>query len=222
LKCPLFLPVLNIHSTNECFFKYRLNFPFDKRIIKHRTFVLILEGEIFLQATALLIIDVQNRMFQRGASVYHDAKLLYNLKKLIASAKSKHMPIFYLQHESKGLDLKRHSENWKLHPFLTVEKDDLVIQKTTPDSFYETTLEKQLHDKGIKNLFIAGIQTEVCIDTTCRSAHSKGFFTHLIEDAHSTWDTPILKASQMIQHHNHTLQWFANTISTDQFVDRLR
>ncbi|PFG11903.1 cysteine hydrolase family protein [Bacillus sp. es.036] len=175
-----------------------------------------------MQETALLIIDVQNRMFQRGGSVYHDAKLLYNLKKLIASAKSKQMPIFYIQHESKGLNLQRHSENWKLHPFLTVEKDDLVIQKTTPDSFCETTLEKQLHDNGIKNLLIAGLQTEVCIDTTCRSAHSKGFSTHLIEDAHSTWDTPILKASQMIQHHNHTLQWFANTISTDQFVDRLR
>ncbi len=204
------------------FFKYRLNFSFDKRIINNRTLVLILEGEIFLQATALLIIDVQNRMFQRGASVYHDAKLLYNLKKLIASAKSKHMPIFYIQHESKGLDLQRQSENWKLHPFLSVEKDDIVIQKTTPDSFYETTLEEHLHNKGIQNLLIAGIQTEICIDTTCRSAHSKGFSTYLIEDAHSTWDTPILKASQMIQHHNYTLQWFANTISTNQFVDRLR
>ena len=175
-----------------------------------------------MQATALLIIDVQNRMFQRGASVHHDAKLLYNLKKLIASAKSEHMPIFYLQHEKNGPDLQRNSHNWKLHPFLSVEKDDVVIPKATPDSFYETTLEKQLHDKGIKNLLIAGIQTEVCIDTTCRSARTKGFSTLLIEDAHSTWDTPILNASQIIQHHNHTLQWFANTISTDQFVDRLR
>ncbi|MCA0992292.1 cysteine hydrolase family protein [Pseudalkalibacillus hwajinpoensis] len=175
-----------------------------------------------MQATALLIIDVQNRMFQRGSSVYNDAKLLYNLKKLIASAKSERMPIFYIQHETIGKHLQRHSDAWELHPFLTVEKDDIVIQKTTPDSFYETPLEEQLYCKGIQHLLLAGIQTEVCIDTTCRSAQSRGFSTSLIGDAHSTWDTPILKASQIIQHHNQTLQWFANTISTDQFVERIR
>ncbi|WP_226659306.1 cysteine hydrolase family protein [Pseudalkalibacillus hwajinpoensis] len=175
-----------------------------------------------MQATALLIIDVQNRMFQRGASVYHDAKLLYNLKKLIASAKSEGIPVFYIQHETNGQHLQRYSYDWKLHPFLTVEKDDVIIQKTAPDSFYHTTLEEQLHLKGIKHLLIAGIQTEVCIDTTCRSAQSRGFSTSLIGDAHSTWHTPTLKASQIIQHHNQTLQWFANTISTDQFVERLR
>ena len=161
-------------------------------------------------------------MFQRGASVYHDAKLLYNLKKLIASAKSKHMTIFYVQHETNSKHLKRHSKEWQLHPFFKVETDDVVIQKTAPDSFYKTRLQEQLQIRGIKQLFITGIQTEVCIDTTCRSAKSKGFSTSLIGDAHSTWDTPILKASQIIQHHNQTLQWFANTISTDQFVERIR
>lgn len=175
-----------------------------------------------MQSTALLIVDVQNHMFQRGASVYHDAKLLYNLKKLIASARSKRMTIFYIQHETIHKHLQRHSKEWQLHPFLTVEKEDVIIQKTTPDSFYKTRLQEQFQIRGIKQVYIAGIQTEVCVDTTCRSAKSRGFSTSLIEDAHSTWDTPTLKASQVIEHHNQTLQWFANTITTDQFVESIR
>ncbi|MBN8209664.1 cysteine hydrolase [Bacillus sp. NTK071] len=172
--------------------------------------------------SALLIIDVQNGMFRRGSSVFNDAKLLYNLKKITASAKAERMPIFYIQHETIGKQLDRHSAEWQLHPFFKVEKDDELIYKTTPDSFYRTALEEKLQEKQIQHLVISGIQTEVCVDTTCRSAFSKGFTTSLILDAHSTWSTSTLTAKQVIQHHNHTLQWFTNMLSSDEFVERPR
>ncbi len=170
---------------------------------------------------ALLIIDVQNGMFQRGSSVYQDAKLLYNLKKIAAIAKAESMPIFYIQHESDG-SLQRHSFEWQLHPFLHVERDDEVIYKKTPDAFYQTNLEEKLHSNEIKELIVTGIQTDICVDTTCRSAFSKGFSIELILDAHSTWDNSALSANKIIQHHNQTLRWFSNTLSTDEFVERLR
>ena len=170
---------------------------------------------------ALLIIDVQNGMFQRSSSVYEDAKLLYNLKKVTASAKAEHMPTYYIQHESDG-SLKRHSIEWQIHPFLHIERDDEVIYKKTPDAFYQTNLEEKLQANEIEQLIVTGIQTDICVDTTCRSAFSKGFSIDLILDAHSTWGNSALSANQIIQHHNQTLRWFTNTISTDEFVERLR
>jgi nicotinamidase-related amidase len=58
-------------------------------------------------------------------------------------------------------------------------------------------------------LVVAGIQTEYCVDTTCRRAYSLGYDVTLVQDGHSTWDTPDLCAPQIIAHHNRTLGgWF--------------
>ena len=74
----------------------------------------------------------------------------------------------------------------------------------------KTTLHKELHERGIKKLFVAGLQTEYCIDTTCRRASSLGYEVVLVEDAHGTWDSSLLKAEQIIDHHNQVLGgWFA-------------
>lgn len=46
--------------------------------------------------------------------------------------------------------------------------------------------------------------TEFCIDTTCRSAVSRGFDVHLISDGHSTVDG-LIPADTIVAHHNATL-----------------
>ena len=66
-----------------------------------------------------------------------------------------------------------------------------------------------MQTRGIGHLIIAGIQTEYCVDTTCRRGCSLGYEVTLVEDAHSTWDTEHLTASQIIDHHNQVLSgWF--------------
>ena len=85
-----------------------------------------------------------------------------------------------------------------------------MVQKPTPDSFHETNLHHQLGLRGIKKLIIGGLQTEYCIDTTCRRAVSLGYYVILVQDAHSTWDSPYFTAQQIIEHHNFVLGgWFA-------------
>lgn len=55
---------------------------------------------------------------------------------------------------------------------------------------------------------ITGVQSEICIDTTCRRAYSLGYDA-LVEDGHSTYDTTLLSAPQIIKHHNHIIgEWF--------------
>ncbi|NMC12554.1 MAG: hypothetical protein GYA34_06690 [Chloroflexi bacterium] len=54
------------------------------------------------------------------------------------------------------------------------------------------------------------------MDTTCRRAYSLGYDVTLIKDAHSTWNTDVLEAPQIIAHHNQVLEgWFVKLKSTD-------
>jgi nicotinamidase-related amidase len=46
------------------------------------------------------------------------------------------------------------------------------VVKRTPDAFHGTDLHEILQENGVKALAIAGIQTEFCVDTTCRRAFS--------------------------------------------------
>lgn len=57
----------------------------------------------------------------------------------------------------------------------------------------------------MKCLVIVGMKTEYCVDTTCRAAADLGFEVVLVSDAHSTTDSAVLNATQIIAHHNATL-----------------
>ncbi|MCI1773026.1 MAG: cysteine hydrolase [Paenibacillus lautus] len=169
-----------------------------------------------MKKSALLVIDVQNEMFQVHDPVYEGDRLLHNLKQLIAKARSGGIPVIYIQHNDEGL--KAGSEAWKINPEITPAMSDTVIQKTRPDSFYRTTLEEELKGRGIEHVILAGMQSELCVDTTCRRASSLGYDVTLVSDAHSTWNNSALTAQQIIDHVNATLRWFADIKTTEEIL----
>jgi ureidoacrylate peracid hydrolase len=63
---------------------------------------------------------------------------------------------------------------------------DVVIDKLRWDAFYYTELEPILRNFGVRRLIIAGLQTNVCIETTARSAMMRNFEVAVPEDAVST------------------------------------
>ncbi|MFO1441982.1 cysteine hydrolase [Bacillus sp. Bva_UNVM-123] len=168
---------------------------------------------------ALLIIDVQNGMFQEGNVVYKGDRLLRSLKDLIAQARSMDTPIFYIQHNAPtGKPLEFGTKGWEIHPEITPNIQDVIIQKTTPDSFFNTSLDDELKKQGIEHLVIAGIQTEACVDTTCRRAFSMEYKVTLVSDTHSTWDSQDITAQQIINHHNGVLRWFADVYPSKEIT----
>jgi nicotinamidase-related amidase len=50
----------------------------------------------------------------------------------------------------------------------------------------------------------------MCIDTTCRHATTLGYDVTLASDAHTTINSDILTAAQIVAHHNETLDDFGN------------
>jgi len=158
---------------------------------------------------ALLVIDLQNGMFEEGVS--NGEKLLQNINDLITKARAANTPIFYVQHnEAIGGSLENGTKGWEIHADICPQTEDVMIQKTTPDSFFNTSLDEELKKRGITHLYMTGIQTELCVDTTCRRAFSQGYKVTLVSDAHSTFDSEELTAQQIINHHNALLRWFAD------------
>jgi nicotinamidase-related amidase len=162
---------------------------------------------------ALLVVDVQVGMFESRliSPVYNGDQLLTKIKELIEKARSFRVPVIYVQHSGgHGHPLEYGGSGWHIHPTISPSDGDLVVEKRTPDSFYQTTLRQELEAKKIKKLTLVGIQTEYCVDTTCRRAFSLGYDVTLVKDGHSTWDREVLTAPQIINHHNEILgSWFA-------------
>lgn len=159
--------------------------------------------------TALILIDVQIELFQIPNTPIHAADtMLKNLVSLLEQAREREILTVHVQHCAEQF-LVNGSPGWMIHPMVKPMPGELIVEKKTPDAFYGTSLHQELTSRGIERLIIGGLQTEYCIDTTCRRAFSLGYETILVKEGHSTMDSPILEASQIINHHNQVLgEWF--------------
>ena len=118
--------------------------------------------------------------------------------------------IVFIQHcHSSYKPLMKGNSGWQVHPSLSIAEGDLFIEKSASDSFYQTSLHTDLESRGIDHLIVTGLQSEYCVDTTCRSALSKGYSITLVSDAHTTGDSH-MPAADIIDHHNQVLQNLAH------------
>jgi ureidoacrylate peracid hydrolase len=71
------------------------------------------------------------------------------------------------------------------------EPGDIVIDKLRWDAFCYTELDAVLRNLGAQRLIIAGLQTNVCVETTARSAMMRNYEVAVPEDAVSTDGIPL-------------------------------
>ncbi len=105
-------------------------------------------------------------------------------------------------------------------PELAPIAGEVVIPKPGKGAFYNTDLEMQLIARNITHLLIAGVTTEVCVQTTMREANDRGYECLLVEDATESYFPEFKQATlDMVRAQGGIVGW---TATTDRVLEGLR
>lgn len=170
----------------------------------------------------LLVVDVQNAILKEHP--FNEDTVIANIRKLIADARNKGIEVIYVRHnDGAGNELELGTDGWQIDSRIAPLTTDRIFEKEYNSSFRKTGLKEYLDSKNISKIILAGLQTEYCIDATCKSAFEQGYEVLIPEETNTTFDNKYLTGKQLYEFFNYGL-WnnrFARVLSFDDLETEL-
>jgi nicotinamidase-related amidase len=154
------------------------------------------------RSSALLVVDMQ-RFFAPLCAPIVDA-----VTRAVSACRERGVSVLFTQHghadpesdggmlhEWWGDSILEETEDHALLPDLGVGGDDLVIRKRRYSAFHDTGLNEILRERGVSDLAIAGVMTNLCVETTARDAFVRDFRVRVLMDATATATEEMQRAS---------------------------
>ncbi len=154
---------------------------------------------------ALLVIDMQRYFLdpQSRAFIKPAQYLAPKIKKLVDCFYRARRPVIFTRHLDKSGGMM--SRWWKEN---ILEKDPMskivgdfdlekgmALIKNQYDAFFETELDQILKQKKVSQVVICGVLTNLCCETTARSAFMRSFEVYFVTDATATYKKQMHEAS---------------------------
>src|SRR5262245_17526664 len=135
----------------------------------------------------LLIIDIQRDYFPGGAyPLVEPEAAAAAARRVLDSFRAAGEPVIHMKHvwDEPAADFMRPgTEGIEIHPTVAPTDGELVLEKTSPNSFIETGLEEELRQRDTNELVVAGMMSSMCVDATVRAAADLGFSATVVHDA---------------------------------------
>lgn len=158
----------------------------------------------------LLIIDAQQDLIegnQQDKAVYNKEQLITNINLVIKKAEKLNVPVVFI----RDLDIAEgRGKGFQIHEKIQIPMNATMFDKKATNSFYGTGLLEHVQAQQTEHVVIMGCATQHCIDSAVRTATINGLDVTLVGDGHSTADSAVLSAEQIIKHHNETLHGHYN------------
>jgi nicotinamidase-related amidase len=140
--------------------------------------------------TALLIVDIQNDYFPGGKMELEGSEAAgAHAAEALARFRDKGLPVVHVRHLSVrpgATFFLPGTPGAEIHGGVRPKAGETVIEKNFPNSFRATPLKEVLEHLGVKNVYVAGMMTHMCVDASVRQAADYGFKVTLLADACAT------------------------------------
>jgi nicotinamidase-related amidase len=111
-----------------------------------------------------------------------------------------------------GRILVRGEDGHDIIPELSPLPGEPVVDKPGKGAFFATDLHAILQNRGVAQLIVTGVTTEVCVNTTVREANDRGYDCCVLEDCVGSYFPEFQRAGlQMIQAQGGIFGWVSHS-----------
>lgn len=153
---------------------------------------------------ALLVVDVQHFLIKNHP--YNEKNTIENIKRLIETARKNDVEVIYVRHEAgAGSPFERNTKGWEIYHEVQPNNNEIIIDKKFNNAFLKTELQIYLKSKGIENIILVGLQTEFCIDSTCKAAFELDYKVVIPEETNTTFGNVYINGENLYKHYNYKI-----------------